>query len=64
VAHHATQVLAANFAAWITHFWDTEKKALRLDRDDEILKGSLLTHEGAVVHPQFAPTAESAPRKT
>lgn len=55
VAHHATQVLAANFAAWLTHFWDEKAKTLKLDQNDEILKGCLLTHGGAVVHPQFAP---------
>lgn len=54
VAHHASQVLAANYAAWITHFWDATAKMLRLDRDDEILKGCLITHDGQVVHPQFA----------
>jgi NAD(P) transhydrogenase subunit alpha len=53
VAHHATQVLAANFAAWLTHFWDEKTKTLRLDPPDEILQGCLLTHGGAVVHPQF-----------
>jgi H+-translocating NAD(P) transhydrogenase subunit alpha len=57
VATHATQVLAANFAAWITHFWKNDSKSLHLDREDEILKGSLITHDGAVVHPQFAPKA-------
>lgn len=55
VSHHATQVLAANFAAWLTHFWDAKNTTLRLDRADEILQGCLLTHDGAVVHPQFAP---------
>lgn len=54
-SYHATQVLAANFAAWITHFWDEKQKVLRLDPPDEILKGCLLTHGGAIVHPQFAP---------
>ncbi len=53
VAAHATQVLAANFAAWIAHFWDGETKTLKLNRDDEILQGCLITHDGAVVHPQF-----------
>ncbi len=57
VAHHATQVLAANFAAWLTHFWDAQQKTLRLDPPDEILQGCLLTRGGAVVHPQFAPKA-------
>jgi NAD(P) transhydrogenase subunit alpha len=53
VAHHASQVLAANYAAWITHFWDTTAKSLRLDLTDEILKGCLITHGGRIVHPQF-----------
>ncbi|WED64176.1 NAD(P) transhydrogenase subunit alpha [Synoicihabitans lomoniglobus] len=55
VATHATQVLAANFTAWITHFWDDESKSLKLNRDDEILQGCLITHDGAIVHPRFAP---------
>jgi len=55
VAHHATQVLAANYAAWITHFWDEKAKAFRPDLGDEIMKGCLITHDGLVVHPQFAP---------
>ncbi len=59
VAHHASQVLAANYAAWITHFWDPTAKALRLDLADEILKGCLITHGGRIVHPQFA-TSDSA----
>jgi NAD(P) transhydrogenase subunit alpha len=54
VAFHASQMLAANYAAWITHFWDPKAKALRLDQADEILRGCLITHGGAVVHPQFA----------
>lgn len=57
VAYHATQVLAANLLAWVTHFWHAETKTLRLDPADEILKGCLLTRDGAVVHPQFAPKA-------
>jgi NAD(P) transhydrogenase subunit alpha len=57
VSHHATQVLAANFSAWITHFWDLKAGALRLDLSDEILKGCLLTQGGVVVHPSFAKAA-------
>jgi len=57
-ATHATQVLAANFAAWITHFWDDEAKTLKLDREDEILKGCLITHDGAIVHPSFQKVEE------
>jgi NAD(P) transhydrogenase subunit alpha len=53
VGHHATQVLAANYEAWITHFWDEENKTLGSDLSDEILKGCLITHDGAIIHPQF-----------
>lgn len=56
VAHHATQVLAANYGAWIAHFWDASARQLRADLADEILKGCLITHGGAVVHPQFQKT--------
>ncbi len=58
VAAHATQVFAANLTAWLTHFWDTQAGTLRLDPNDEILKGSLITQAGAVVHPQFKSKAE------
>ena len=54
VATHSTQVLAANYAAWITHFWDDEKKEFNADLTDEIMSGCLITHDGAIVHPQFA----------
>jgi H+-translocating NAD(P) transhydrogenase subunit alpha len=48
-------VLAANFAAWLTYFWDREAKSFKADPADDILKNCLITHGGAVVHPQFAP---------
>jgi NAD(P) transhydrogenase subunit alpha len=54
VPAHASQAFSANIAAWITHFWDASAKTLRLDPADDILKGCLLTRDGAVVHPQFA----------
>ncbi len=59
VATHASQMLAANFAAWITHFWDEEAKTLKLDREDEILKGCLITYDGTIVHERFQPSTDS-----
>ena len=59
IATHASQVLAANFAAWITHFWDDEAKSLTLDREDEILQGCLITHDGEIVHERFGTKAET-----
>jgi len=33
---------------------DKEKKALAVDWDDELVKATNLTRDGAVVHPAFA----------
>lgn len=50
---HASQVLAANFANMIEHFWDEEEKSFRIDLEDEIQKGCVITHDGAIVHERF-----------
>ncbi len=53
VPFHASQVYASNIANLLEHFWDRESKSLNLDREDEILQGCLLTHDGEIVHPTF-----------
>ena len=53
VAVNASQMLSNNYLALIEHLWDKEAKALKIDPNDEILSGCLLTHGGQVVHPQF-----------
>lgn len=53
VSKHASQVLGSNFAGMIEHFWDEESKAFRIDLDDEIQKGCVLTHDGRIVHERF-----------
>ena len=53
VSKHASQVLAANFANMIEHFWDEENKTFKIDLEDEILQGCVITHGGAVVHERF-----------
>lgn len=53
VPTHATQVLAANFANMIEHFWDKEAKSVRINLADDIQKGCVITHGGAVVHERF-----------
>jgi H+-translocating NAD(P) transhydrogenase subunit alpha len=57
VPAHASQVFASNMAAWITHAWDAEAKALKVDLEEPILKGCVITHGGRIVHTQFAPAA-------
>jgi NAD(P) transhydrogenase subunit alpha len=53
VPRHASQMLAANVTAFLEHFWDEEAKILRMDLEDEIMQGCLITHDGAVVHERF-----------
>ena len=48
VAVHASQMYSSNVGNLITHFWDKENKAFRLDTADEIVKGCLVTHNGEI----------------
>jgi len=49
----ASEMYANNLANLVEHFWDKEAKAFRIDPADEIQKGCLLTHEGAIIHESF-----------
>ncbi len=48
VALTASQMYSSNLGNFVAHFWDSEGKAFRLDLDDDILKGALITHDGAL----------------
>ena len=54
IAVAASSLYARNLLTFLNTFWDKEAKAPRLPPDDEIIKGVMLTRDGAVVHPQFA----------
>jgi len=53
VSKHASQVLAANFASMIEHFWDKETNSFKIKLEDEIQKSCVITHDGAIVHERF-----------
>ncbi len=53
VAVHASQMYASNIYNFIEHFWNDEAKAIKLDLEDEIQKGCVITHGGAIVHERF-----------
>ena len=48
VAATASETYSNNVGALIEHFWDKDAKAFRLDPANEILRGCLVTHDGAV----------------
>ena len=53
VAADASALYARNLLAFLTLLVDKETKLLKLDRADEIIKATLLTTGGAVVHELF-----------
>ena len=48
VAETASQVYSANLGNFIEHFWNKETKQFDLNLDDDIIKGSLITHNGEI----------------
>jgi len=57
IAVDASNLYARNLLAFLTPLVDKETKQLKLDRADEIVKATLLTIGGAVVHEQFGGAA-------
>jgi NAD(P) transhydrogenase subunit alpha len=60
VAVDASALYARNLFAFAQLIVGKEGE-LKIDRDDEIVKGALLTADGAVVHPAFAPAPPPPP---
>ncbi len=50
VALHASQMFSANMFNLISDFWDPERSRFRLDFDDEIIAGCVITHQGKIVN--------------
>ena len=46
----ASQMFSSNLYNLVEHFWDKEAKRFDLKRDDEILQGCLITHDGEIVN--------------
>ncbi len=53
IAVASSSLYARNLLTFLTTFWDKEANAPKLPETDDIIKGTLLTRGGAVVHPQF-----------
>ncbi len=54
IAATASQLYARNLYAFLETLVDKEAKLLKLDPEEELVKATLLTHQGKVVHPAFA----------
>jgi NAD(P) transhydrogenase subunit alpha len=55
IAASASALYAKNLFAFLETMIDKKEKTLAVQWDDELVKATLLTREGVVVHPQFQP---------
>jgi len=53
VAVHASQMYSSNLGNLIEEYWDTEKKTFKVDPEEELLQGCLVTHDGRLVNRQI-----------
>ncbi|HVV78864.1 MAG TPA: Re/Si-specific NAD(P)(+) transhydrogenase subunit alpha [Pseudolabrys sp.] len=57
VAASASALYAKNLLTFIDTLIDKKEKKIAINWDDEIVKGTALTRDGAVIHPNFQPKA-------
>jgi NAD(P) transhydrogenase subunit alpha len=50
VARDASQMYASNLLNLVSEYWDKDAKAFRLDFEDDILQGCVITHAGEIVN--------------
>ena len=55
LAASASALYARNLLTFLETMIDKKEKKLAINWDDEIIKGTMLTRDGAVVHPNFRP---------
>ena len=55
LAASASALYAKNLFAFLETMVDKKEKKLAINWDDELIKGTLLTRDGAVIHPNFQP---------
>jgi NAD(P) transhydrogenase subunit alpha len=55
VAASSSSLYARNLFAFLEILVDKQQKTLAVKWDDEIVKATALTRDGAVIHPSFAP---------
>jgi len=54
---NASSLYAKNLLTFLELMIDKKEKALKINWDDEIIKGTLIAKDGAIVHPSLAPKA-------
>lgn len=65
IAHDASQLFAKNMLNFVSQCFEKDTQKLLINLEDEIIKATLLTHNGALMQPQFVvdkPAAVSQPK--
>ena len=57
LAATSSSLYAKNLYAFVETLIDKAEKKLAVNWDDELVKATALTKDGAVIHPNFAPKA-------
>ncbi|WP_321344816.1 Re/Si-specific NAD(P)(+) transhydrogenase subunit alpha [Breoghania sp.] len=58
IASSASSLYAKNLLTFVTTLVDKETSALKVNWEDELVSATVLTRDGAVVHPAFAPKGD------
>lgn len=53
VPYDASKMLSGNIFSFLSHFYDKEAKVVKVDLEDEIMKGCLITQGGQIIHDWF-----------
>jgi len=53
LSSHASLALSNNFNHWICDFYNKELKTIEFNFEDEIIKSSVLVHEGEILNERF-----------
>ena len=61
IAATASQLYSKNLFAFVETLIDKAAKTVAVNWDDELVKATVLTRDGAVVHPAFKPKDAPAP---
>jgi NAD(P) transhydrogenase subunit alpha len=52
---HASQMYSSNLRNFVEEFWDDETKTFKLDLEDELIRGCLITHNHEIVNEKLIP---------
>ena len=53
VPKDASDMFSGNIFAMLEHFWDAQNKTFKVDTNDEIMRGCLITSDKKIVHEKF-----------